>query len=339
MQRLHAQSEEERRSFMDKLAIQALQLYDLSPASTCSLLNYSENTTYLVEDPENDVRMVLRLNRPGYHSKRELESELIWMENIAHSASITVPQPIAGKNGEYVQTLPCEDGAVPQHCVMFTFLNGQAPDEIGENNLIAQFERLGEVNALLHDHVQNWEDSKHVSRFTWDFETMLGDSPRWGRWQDGPDVTAERAELFQQVVDMIAQRLQRFGKTPERFGLIHADLRLANLLIEDNQIYVIDFDDCGYGWFLYDLAAAVSFIEHEPIVPELVNAWLKGYRKVRAISDEEEAEIPTFIMLRRLILLAWLGTHSDSDTAKQLGTDFAANTVDMAKKYLLINYQ
>ncbi|WP_027415027.1 phosphotransferase enzyme family protein [Aneurinibacillus terranovensis] len=337
MQRLNEHSEEERLSLMNRLAKRALKLYDLSPSSYCRLLNYSENTTYLVEDPVKNIRMVLRLNRPGYHTKRDLESELIWMQEIANNSSIIVPKPIEGKNGEFVQTLKSERNSETQHCVMFNFLSGKAPDENGKENLIAQFEQLGEVTALLHEHVRKWENSIHLSRFTWDFDTMLGENPRWGRWQDGPEVSNERAELFQQVSDIISLRLQRFGKTRDRFGLIHADLRLANLLIEGNQIKVIDFDDCGYSWFLYDLASGLSFIEHEKFVPELVKSWLKGYRKICNVSDEEEAEIPTFIMLRRLMLLAWLRTHSDSDTARNLGMGFAEKTEELAKKYLLIH--
>jgi Ser/Thr protein kinase RdoA (MazF antagonist) len=335
MQHLNEHAEEERILLMNRLAEQALKLFDLSPASSCRLMNYSENTTYLVEDPEKNVRMVLRLNRPGYHTKGNLESELIWMQEIAINSSIIVPTPIKGKNGEFVQELKSERNSETQYCVMFNFLSGDAPDETGKENLIIQFEQLGEVTAHLHEHVRKWENSIHLSRFTWDFDTMLGENPRWGRWQDGPEVTVERAKLFQQVSDIIRLRLQRFGKTRDRFGLIHADLRLANLLIEDNQIKVIDFDDCGYSWFLYDLASGLSFIEHEEFVPELVGSWLKGYRKVHDVSDEEEAEIPTFIMLRRLILLAWLGTHSDSDTAKSLGIGFAEKTEELAKKYLL----
>ncbi|WCK52596.1 phosphotransferase [Aneurinibacillus sp. Ricciae_BoGa-3] len=333
MQHLNEYSEEEQTSLMNRLAEQALKLYDLSPASYCRLLNYSENATYLVEDPVTNVCMVLRLNRPGYHTKKNLESELVWMQDIAEQSSLIVPKPIKGKNYEFVQTLKSQTDSETQHCVMFNFLSGKAPDEEGKDNLIIQFEQLGEVTALLHEHVQQWEDSIHLSRFTWDFETMLGKNPRWGRWQDGPEVSIAREELFQEVADIINLRLQRFGKTRDRFGLIHADLRLANLLIEDNLIKVIDFDDCGYSWFLYDLASGLSFIEHEEFVPELVKSWLIGYRKVRNLSEEEEAEIPTFIMLRRLMLLAWLGSHSDSDTAKNLGMGFAEKTEELARKY------
>ena len=81
-------------------------------------------------------------------------------------------------------------------------------------------------------------------------------------------------------------------------------MRLANLLVDGSAVKVIDFDDCGFGWLLYDCATTVSFFEHKPEVPNLLGAWVRGYRKIRELPADEEAEIPTFIMLRRLVLLA-----------------------------------
>ncbi|MGJ7920827.1 phosphotransferase enzyme family protein [Neobacillus sp. LXY-4] len=320
--------------FFHKLAEQALTKYQYTKNATVRLLNYSENITYLVESNEAPYRSVLRVNRPGYHSKEELEAELIWIEAILSNSSIVVPEPIAGTNGEYVQVITRDQQGNPYHCVMFTFLDGRAPDEENEQGLVAEFEKLGEITARLHNQSQTWTTINPINRPTWDFETMLGSTPKWGRWQDGIEVTPERRLLFQRVAETIKQRLSKFGKTSERYGLIHADLRLANLLVEDGTIKVIDFDDCGYSWYLYDLATALSFIEHKENVPELIQAWLTGYKKLRSISEEEELEIPTFIMLRRLLLVAWIGSHIDNDTAKSMGAAFTDQTVNLAEKYL-----
>ncbi|MFD0889173.1 phosphotransferase enzyme family protein, partial [Streptosporangium algeriense] len=133
----------------------------------------------------------------------------------------------------------------------------------------------------------------------------------------------------------LRERLRRFGRGPERYGLIHADLRLANLLVTgDGEPSVIDFDDCGFGWYLYDLAAALSFIEHDPRVPELVDSWLRGYRAVAPLPARDEAEIWTFIMFRRLLLVAWIGTHTGVDTAAGLGAAYTEGTCELAERYL-----
>ena len=145
---------------------------------------------------------------------------------------------------------------------------------------------------------------------------------------------AAKEALFARAVDLIRRRLERFGKAPERFGLIHCDMRLANLLVDGSEVKVIDFDDCGFSWHLYDAATAVSFFEHERHVPELMSAWVKGYRKVHVLAAEDEAEIPTFVMLRRMILVAWIGSHSETDLAQSMGVDYTEKTAPMCEEYL-----
>ena len=128
--------------------------------------------------------------------------------------------------------------------------------------------------------------------------------------------------------------LAAYGKGADRFGLIHCDLRLANLLIDGKAVKVIDFDDCGFGWYMYDAATPVSFYEHEPQVPGLIESWKKGYRRVIDLSKEDEAEIPTFVMLRRLLLVAWIGSHHETDLAKSMGLPYTEGTIGLCEAYL-----
>ncbi len=85
---------------------------------------------------------------------------------------------------------------------------------------------------------------------------------------------------------------------------------------------------------MYDFAAAVSFIEHEAIVGELVRAWALGYRKAAPLSAEELAEIPSFVMLRRILLTAWLASHAEVPFAREMGAAYTRGTVGLARDYL-----
>jgi Ser/Thr protein kinase RdoA (MazF antagonist) len=161
-----------------------------------------------------------------------------------------------------------------------------------------------------------------------------GPRPIWGRWRDGLGVAGEVADVLQRLCDALGRRLARFGSGPGRRGLIHADLRLATLLVDGGRVKVIDFDDCGTGWYMYDYATALSFIEDRADVPELTEAWLRGYRRVGTVSAEEAAELPTFVLLRRLLLVAWIGSHRDTDLARQLGVAFSLASCDLAETYL-----
>ena len=99
-------------------------------------------------------------------------------------------------------------------------------------------------------------------------------------------------------------------------GLIHADLRSANLLVDGERTRIIDFDDCGLGWFLHDMASTLSFIEHRADRDRLMDAWAEGLLPGRQPVPAERDEFPTFLMQRRLQLLAWMGSHSETDLAR-----------------------
>ena len=108
-------------------------------------------------------------------------------------------------------------------------------------------------------------------------------------------------------------------------------MRLANLLVDGDDTYVIDFDDCGHSWFLYDLASALTFIEDRPDVPELIDAWVRGYGGLAA---EDRAIVPTLIMLRRLLVLAWIGSHASTPLAQEEGIPYTRVTCELAERYL-----
>jgi Ser/Thr protein kinase RdoA (MazF antagonist) len=314
-----------------RLARKSLPLYALSPRATLTMINLSENVTYRVDDPDSGGKSILRVHRAGYHSKAAINSELQWMAALRDDAGVETPEPIAARDGSVIQTVSVPDVPEPRHVVMYKFMTGQEPPE---DELLAPFARLGEVSARMHRHAKTWTLPPGFTRHTWDFETAFGGQPTWGRWRDSFGVTPERERVLARLQDALRRRLERYGKPRERYGLTHADIRLANLLIEGERTKVIDFDDCGFSWYLYDLGTALSFIEHRADVPDLVAAWLAGYRKVAALSKEEVEEIPTFIMFRRLLLVAWIGSHSETDLAKSLGAPYTEGSCALAEKYL-----
>ncbi|WP_308203805.1 phosphotransferase enzyme family protein, partial [Frankia gtarii] len=158
----------------------------------------------------------------------------------------------------------------------------------------------------------------------------------------------EAVELLGRAVAVAEERVAAFGRGPDRFGLIHADMRMANLLVPDDagiigagglragrtdEVCVIDFDDCGFGWYLWDLAASLSFIEHLDSAGDLVAAWLAAYQRRLPLTAADVAMIPTFVLLRRLLLVAWLGTHPHSDAVPSIPA-YARETCDLAERYL-----
>ena len=317
---------------LQELAEAAIQRYDLPSGLSVQMINLSENATYKVEAPDGR-RWALRVHREGYHSKMAIASELAWLMDLRQSNVVVTPLPIQAKDGEIIQVTPHPRLQRPRHVVLSGWETGTEPG-IGED-LSEPFEILGEVTAQMHRHARQWRRPPGFTRHVWDFETSLGETrPHWGRWRDGMGVDAEKAKLFGRTVALIGKRLAVYGQGTERFGLAHCDLRLANLLVDGKAVKVIDFDDCGFSWYMYDAATPVSFYEHEPQVPELIESWKKGYRRAAELAKADEDEIPTFIMLRRLLLVAWIGSHSETDLAKSMGLPYTEGTVGLCEDYL-----
>ena len=317
---------------LNRLARACLSRYELSPRATATLINYTENATYRVDDPASGNRFIFRIYRLGYHDRQAIESEIAWMGALRRDAGVQTAELVPARDGTTLLLLADDALPEPRFGAMFTFLTGTEPPE---DHLPESFDRLGEVAARMHLHSRSWAPPPGFKRPTWNFENMLGGPrPIWGRWQDGVGLDPAREKRLGRLTEVVARRLERFGPGREHFGLIHADLRLANLLVEGDRTKVIDFDDCGFGWYLYDLGTALTFMEERPDAEALVGAWVRGYRRLAPLSREEEGEIPTFIMLRRMMVVAWIGSHSDTELARSEGAGYTLGTCRLASRYL-----
>jgi Ser/Thr protein kinase RdoA (MazF antagonist) len=323
-----------------RCAQDALTAYGGHPAASVELLNVSENATFLVTDPDAGPS-VLRVHRLGYHTEPEIASELAWMDALRAEAGVRTPRVMPAADGRRVVTVPerggpGQEGEAQRHCVRFEFLPGIEPGGSATEPALtaAHFAELGEITARMHRHAREWDRPAWFTRFDWDYAAAFGHQARWGRWQDGIGVGPSERAVLTRLDHVLQARLRAFGSGPERYGLVHADTRLANLLVHDGSVSVIDFDDAGFSWYLYDLGTSVSFFEHEPQVPGLVGAWLEGYRRAGRLAAADEAEIWTFIMFRRLLLVAWIGSHGAADIAAELGAGYTQGSCDLAESYL-----
>jgi Ser/Thr protein kinase RdoA (MazF antagonist) len=308
----------------------ALPRWGLPADAPVSLLTVSENATFRAHDASQAKDIIFRVHRPGYHTRAEIESELAWLAELNRARVIDTLVPIPQTDGALIADI--DDAGTTRHVVAFNLLPGKEPDET--SGLARWFRELGTISARLHNQVRGWTPPPGFIRKVWNFETTLGGTPLWGDWREGLGLTVEGRAVLEETAALLQKLTAAYGETPDRFGLIHADLRCANLLLDGDRLCVIDFDDCGFSWYLFDFAAAISFLETEPYIPELLAAWIAGYRTVAPLSDEQAAIIPVFVMLRRMQLTAWIASHSETPTAQAMGEAFTDGTVMLAKKFL-----
>jgi Ser/Thr protein kinase RdoA (MazF antagonist) len=307
---------------------QHLGLWAETAGGRATLVNHSENHTFRIDTPAG--QFFLRVHRPGYQSPVAIESELAWLAALRAEMALPVPTPLAGRDERILQRLDT-GGAALRHAVLFAAEPGRQPTPA--DDLYGLFETLGRYAATAHRHAERFVLPRNFMRPRWD-ATILEPNDLWGDWRKAPYVESRVAETLHRLNAALRTDLAAYGTGEDRFGLIHADMRLANLLVDGDHVTLIDFDDCGFGWFMYDFAAAVSFHEDDPRAGEWRAHWLAGYSTVRALEPADIAILDCLVLLRRMALLAWIGSHHETELAQAHAQTFAAGTAALAEAYL-----
>lgn len=295
-----------------------------------TLITVSENATFLVTE-HGLPTAVTRVARPGYMGDAlAFESELAWVAALAADGVARVPTGLTTTAGTYVATVPDHAGTT-WTCVSFAFIDGEVLEDLADP--VPFYAEIGRTTALLHEHAARWRAPQPFRRHAWTLPDMLGETSRWGRWEDA-DLAPGEVALLDRAQAAALDALADAHPGGAGWGLIHADLRPSNLMTDGLTLTVIDFDDCGYGWFGYDFAAALTFLEHVPHAPTMATEWLAGYEQVRPLTAEQLRQACALSMVRRLQMLGWTTTHRADALPPELWAQQTSGTVEVAARYL-----
>lgn len=309
------------------MALTALPYWGVATVAP-RVVKFRENIVFEA-DLRDLGRVALRLHRPGYQSRTAIEAELMWTRQLA-AQGLRVPEPLQTRGGawtvrvgERVASLvrwlpgaPLGAAEVP--------LAGTVAEQRG------LMSRLGVLIAELHDATDRLAIGRDLQRPVWDAEGFLGPQPLWGPFWANPVFTeAERGVIA-------AAREAAWGMLPARevadFGLIHADVLRENVLDDGGQLALIDFDDSGWGYRLYDLATAVVQSLEEPGLDHLVEGLLAGYAGRRQLADADVGLLPLFVMLRTFASAGWIASRAAADDPRQ--RFYAERALRMARHVL-----
>lgn len=298
-----------------------LDLWRETAGGRATLINLSENHTFRIDAQAG--RTVLRVHRPGYQTADSIESELAWLAALRRDTDLPVVTPLPGQDGRLLQRIG------DRFAVLFAFEAGREPVA----GSVALFRTIGAFAATAHLHASTWQRPAGFARPTWSAAAMLEPDGLWGDWRKAPGVAPVR-DMLDAVAARLHADLAAYGQGPDRFGLVHADMQLANLLVHGPRTTLLDFDNSGFGWFMYDLGSALSFIDLTPEAPTLRAAWLEGYTALRPLATADLAILDAMVLLRRMVLLAWIGTHDETKLARTHAGTFAADTARAGRLWL-----
>lgn len=314
------------------LAREALPFWSLDEV-TLTLIKYRENAVYKVRDDSGRL-YALRIHRAAYHTDASLHSELAWMTSL-QQAGIEVPRLIpTSRNAPFIK-LAHPTLALEFQIDLFEWVSGAqlGSSERGlssdADSIRTTYFTVGELAARLHRHASEWVRPDGFERHSWDAEGLIGAAPLWGCFWQLQLLSPVQRELILRSRLKAVHELRVFeqsGASAGTYGLIHADLVPENLLADGEQVRLIDFDDCGFGWHLFELASALYFIQDDAHFDLARTALIAGYRKHRVLSDATLAYLPLFMLLRSFTYLGWMHTRSASQTSPQL----AAHLIELA---------
>lgn len=303
---------------------EALVLWGLAGADY-RLVAARENAVYRVDT--SDQTFALRLHRKGYRSNAELQSELDWMAACA-KGGLHVPAPVAAADGAMLRTI---NGV---QVSLLTWLPGAQLQAVVAKMTRAEradrFGQLGIAMARLHQICDAWTPPHAFTRCAWDIPGLVGDMPLWDRFWRNPALSQTDRDLFIRVRDVAHDDLQQQKETLD-FGLIHADLVPANIMVDATHLGLIDFDDGGFGFRLFEVATALLKFRGDSDFGALQSALITGYRSLRALDTNA---LPLFLTLRALSYVGWNISRMQEDCGTARNARFIATARDLSQIYL-----
>jgi Ser/Thr protein kinase RdoA (MazF antagonist) len=322
---------------MQAIARAALERWDL-PVAGIVPIKVRENAVFKI-DLAGGGRAVLRVHREGYHSDPELESEFAWLRAL-EAGGIEVPRVIASRQGRTFETVTAPGAEGTHQIDIFEWIDGRQLGSIetgvgtDEAAVADQYQRIGVLAARMHDHSLTWPPPQGFCRHAWDAPGLVGEQPLWGRFWELEALTRGEGALLRRARAAIGEDLEAYGIGRDRYGLIHADLVPENVLVDGERVCVIDFDDAGYGWHLFELATSLYFLTGESVYPVARDALIRGYRLRRALSEEALARLPLFLAARGTTYVGWVHTRAGTQTARELTPFLIERACAVAAEYL-----
>lgn len=330
----HSPEEQARRLLA--LAASALEHWELD-VDRLEPLKVRENAVYAVH-LRCGQRVVLRVHRYGYHSDAALESEYLWLQALCASG-IEVPRFMATRHGRMFARVSAPGLSAPRQVDVLEWIDGHplgALSELSvhETQIEMIYGTIGALAAAMHNHCSGWSQPPGFVRHAWDAEGIAGARPLWGRFWELDALSAEQRRLFTALRSRLRTELERYGAASDRFGLIHADLVPENILITGAGPRIIDFDDGGHGWHMFELATSLYFIRRERYYEAAREALLAGYRRHRLLPEEHTKMLPLFLAARGTTYLGWAHTRRGEPTALELTPKLIELAAAAAADYL-----
>ena len=303
-----------------EIANDVLKLYPVE-INEISLVNYENNATFKLTAKDGD-HYAFRINVNSPRSKSNVEGEVAWVKFLNNSDLVQTARPISNIQGSHVTTFFHQESGRDLYTVMYSWLEGE---DVGDEPTPTQLHALGAAMAHMHKLSVDFD-------LPGDCQVPILNDPFWG----SPDLLrGDESQLSDEYKTLVIEAFAEISRRTNdlyqenKSHLIHADLHGWNVKWHLDQISVFDFDDCGIGLPIQDLATALYYLD----TPDQDQALLEGYKSVKALPVYEEKDLQMLLMHRRLLLLNYLYETPDAEHASIL-PEYLDETIRRVKVFL-----
>lgn len=251
--------------------------YNLKGDFTCSLFRTGINHTYFLVSPE--TKYVLRVYSLAWRSKAEILEEINFLLLLRENG-VGVSFPIVDPDANFIQEIQAPEGL--RYAVLFSFAKGGKIRFMGQETCFA----IGKQMARMHSITEN----KSISRIDYNLENLIN-LPYKSAQKYFSDSLPEMV-FVREIGEKVGARFESMDKTMLRKGIVHLDMWYDNMNVTDeNEVTVFDFDFCGNGWLVLDIAYFCMQLFHietnKKVYESKKLAFLNGYKSILGISEAE----------------------------------------------------
>ncbi len=273
--------------------------YALAVAHLETVSTHSFNTVLRAETDRG--RLSVRVGTgPRIHPDHTEAVEAAWLDALA-SSDVLTPTPVRSVDGA---TCCTPDGC---RISVFSWIDGRTLDlELGGADDSTWLHQAGATLAELHQRTATLRDG------TLD-EMITGELDLTRAAYFGPDrlehVAARHREQIEGTVAEVLRGLADLWRhPPHRPHLLHGDFGPRNLIVHDDRLAPIDFQDLRVGFDVLDVGITVADLTRRD--PDLVAPFLDGYRSIRPL-DAWTPEVARLATDARTLNIINLVLHLD----------------------------
>jgi Ser/Thr protein kinase RdoA (MazF antagonist) len=265
------------------LVSRVLPCYEIDTVVECQFWHRGLSDVYLVET--RTTQYILRVSHCHWRSQMDIHFELELLDFL-RQRSIPIAYPLRTADGQLSIEIDALEGK--RYAALFIYAPGKIA--LGDLN-IAQGHKLGETVAKLHRTAAEFHSQFHRQPLS--LEYLLDDSLH----AIAPFLRQNPYDLqyLIETIDQIKDQLQSFPKESPFWGICWGDPHSGNAhFTPENDVTLFDFDQCGYGWRIFEIAKFWQSSLNAGISSKIRDAFLAGYQTIQPITNEETSALQMF---------------------------------------------